>query len=182
MIAAAATSAGAATAGGADGGEVAATTTTEASAAAASEPSETAAPTPSSTDREGAAHGLEWMHRRLRHLHGQLLRQEARLAETPPPASVRRGLRPRAGVKFRGDDAKYEGVSLPDPADGLMHTPAEAVANVRKLAEGNPRPGRSDVRLFKEKMIASGMVPVAIARLNHLLKDHGGLGQPPAPR
>ena len=53
-----------------------------------------------------------------------MLLQEAHLAKIPPLASVRRGPRPySARVKFRVDGTKYEGVSLPDLADGLMYTP-----------------------------------------------------------
>ena len=86
------------------------------------------------------------------------------------------------------NDARLRRIVLPRPADGKMYTPAEAVACVRayadaaRWAKGGAGPmARSSIALFKDKMVAEGLVPVGRSALNKMLARYGGAGAGRAP-
>ena len=86
--------------------------------------------------------------------------------------------------RFNKDDTRYEGINLPKPPAGnLIYTPAEAVATIMSYTQSEPKPpSRSNIRSYKEKMIAEKVVPVSISQLNYSVKMHGGPNSPPAPK
>ena len=136
------------------------------------------------------------LHNTQNHINQQIQIQEQRLKESPPMIPVKTQQQSRkqppssssSAVKanrFDKNNSKYDGIDLPSPADGnLMYTPSECVTTIMNFMQGsnNTKPNRSDVRLFKEKIIATRLVPISISQLNYLLAKHGGPGKDPAPR
>ncbi|KAL9183109.1 hypothetical protein ACHAXT_004896 [Thalassiosira profunda] len=140
-------------------------------------------PPPTVRDIEDRHRALLQVHERQNHIDAQIVLQEKRLKENPPKTSYKgRGKSIGAAAdlmttRFDPRDKRYKGIELPEPMDGnRMYTPAEMVALINNYAkpEGKPERSRSDVRAFKEKMIAEGMVPVSITQLNSLMRRYGG--------
>jgi len=90
----------------------------------------------------------------------------------------------KKSVKYDKNDPKYDGITLPEPAGGnSMYTPAEAIANILTFSQSKPTPNKGAIRAFKEKMIATRLIPVAISQLNSLISKHSGPDKKePAPR
>lgn len=125
--------------------------------------------------------------KRKNHINEQIQVQEQRLRENPPAVPEKSTLptsqtKKRKEIRFNKNDKKYRHIHLPPPLDGAVYTPKECVDNMYNFANQVPPPGRSDVRAFKEKMIAEKFVPVAMSQLNHLCTTHGGPDKPPAPK
>ena len=146
-------------------------------------------------DVEAYHNNLIALHNTQNHINQQIQIQEQRLKECPPmiPVKVQQQSRKQpppssSSVKanrFDKNNSKYDGIDLPSPADGnLMYTPSECVTTIMNFMQGsnNTKPNRSDVRRFKEKIIATRLVPISISQLNYLLAKHGGPGKDPAPR
>ena len=148
-------------------------------------------------DVEACHNNLIALHNTQNHINQQIQIQEQRLKENPPmiPVKIQQQNRKHpptsssSSVKanrFDKNDSKYDGIDLPSPADGnLMYTPSECVTTIMNFIQGsnNSKPNRSDVRRFKEKIIANRLIPISISQLNYLLAKHGGPGsEDPAPR
>mmetsp|Transcript_21043 Transcript_21043/g.38043 ORF Transcript_21043/g.38043 Transcript_21043/m.38043 type:complete len:590 (-) Transcript_21043:138-1907(-) len=124
------------------------------------------------------------LHKRQNHINEQIQTQERRLMERPPTKSVKKqDQKTLTRIRFDKNDTKYEGIKLPTPSAGnLIYTPTEAVTNIMNFIQSKPTPSRTDVRAFKEKMIAEKIVPISISQLNHLVQTHGGPDKESAPK
>jgi len=122
------------------------------------------------------------LHKRQNHITEQLHLQEQRLRENPPAKLAKKSvdIKSLPRLKFDKNAKKYRKIKLPPPEDGrLIYTPAEAVANITKFINGKPAPSRTEVRAFKEKMIAEKIVPISISQLNYLVQTYGGPDKEP---
>mmetsp|Transcript_23311 Transcript_23311/g.50499 ORF Transcript_23311/g.50499 Transcript_23311/m.50499 type:complete len:210 (+) Transcript_23311:284-913(+) len=113
--------------------------------------------------------------------------QEQRLKESPPTIPARTQERqhqpPTKLLRFDKNDERYKGINIPKPTGGnLMYTPSETVTNTMNFVQGKPTPNRTEIRAFKEKMIAERVIPISISQLNYLVQKHGGPDKEPAPK
>lgn len=125
------------------------------------------------------------LHQRQNHINQQILIQERRLAERPPrPVKPKKNHSPpRQWIRFDKNDPKYASIKLPPLSEGqLLYTPAETVSHIMNYIESKPKPDRTQIRLFKEKMMAEKVIPISVSQLNVLVQKHGGPGSEPAPK
>lgn len=84
-----------------------------------------------------------------------------------------------AAVGDRGEPMDV--INLPKPMVGaLAYSPLEAVAYVRHVREWAPD-NKAYLHAYKEKMMATGLVPVRKSQLNALVREHGWPDRPVAP-
>lgn len=129
--------------------------------------------------------GLLDLHNRQNHINEQLVIQERRLRERPPPTKIERKVDQKSlkRIRFEKTDKKYAHICLPPPSEGnLIYTPTEAVTHIMDFIRSKPAPNRIAIRAFKEKMIAEKIVPISISQLNQLVSTHGGPDKDPAPQ